>query len=52
MMNRHSLALSRNILLQIYNETNPWLLLNDAKVQLATTHKHLILILDFRLDFI
>ena len=27
-------------------------MLNDAKVQFATTHKHLALILDFRLDFI
>ena len=49
-MKRRSLDLSRKILLKIYNETYPSSMLNDAKVQFATTHKHLILILDFRID--
>ena len=48
MIKRRLLALSRKVLLKIYNETYPSSMFNDAKVQLATTQKHLVLILDFR----
>ena len=52
MMRRHSLALSRKILLKTYNKHYPSLMLNDAKAKFATSQKHLLLILDSRLDFI
>ena len=52
MIKRRSLALSRKILLKIYNETYPSFMLNNAKEQFATTQKHLVLILDPRLNFI
>ena len=50
MMKRRLLDLSRKVLLKIYNETYPSSRLNDAKVHFATTHKHLVLILDFKID--
>ena len=52
MMKRRSLALSRKILLKIYNKNYPSLMLNDTKVQFATNQKYLVKILDSRLDLI
>ena len=51
-MKRRSLALSRNILLTIYNKNYPSLIPNDTKGQFATDQKQLVLILNSRLDFI
>ena len=52
MKKRRSLAMPRKILLIIFNKNYPLLMLNDAKVQFGTAQKHLVLILDFRLDVI
>ena len=52
MMKRRSLALPRKFLLNIYNKNYPSLMRNDIKVQFATSQKHLVLILDFKFDFI
>ena len=52
MIKRRSLALSRKILLTIINKNYPSLMLNDTKVQFATSHKYFVLILDLRLEFI
>ena len=52
MMKKSSLTQSKKILLKIYNKNYPSLMLNDAKVQFATSHKHLVLILDSRHDLI
>ena len=52
MIKRRSLALPRKISLKIYNKSYPSLMLNDARVQFATSQKYLVLILDFRLEFI
>ena len=52
MMKRRSLAFSRKILLIIYSKNYPSLMLNDVKLKLATSQKHLLLILDSRLNFI
>ena len=51
-MKTRLLALSRKILLTISNENYPSLIFNDAKVQFAYSQKHLLLILDSRLDLI
>ena len=48
---RRSLGLLRKILLKLYRNYS-WLMLNDAKVQFATSQKYLVLILVSRLDFI
>ena len=42
MMKRRSLALSINVLLKIYNQSYPSLMLINAKVQFATSQKHLV----------
>ena len=52
MMKRRSLALSIKILLTISSKNYPSLMLNEAKVQFASSHKHLLLILHSRLDLI
>ena len=52
MMKKRSLALSIKILLTINSKNYPSLMLNDAKVQFACSQKHLLLILDSRLDLI
>ena len=52
MMKTRSLALSTKVLLTIYNKTYPSYVLNDARVQLATSQKHLVLVLDSELCFI
>ena len=52
MIKRYSLALSRKILLTILKKTTPPLMLNDTKMQFATSKKYLVLILDLRLEFI
>ena len=52
MMKKTSLTHSRNIFLTIYNKNYPSLVPKDPKMQFATTQKHLVLILDSRLDFI
>ena len=41
-MKRLSLALSRKILLTIYNKTYPSFMVNDTKVQFATKQKDLV----------
>ena len=51
MMKRRSLTPSTKILQIIYNKIYPSLILNDAKVQFTTSHKHLVFVLDSRLDF-
>ena len=48
MMKRRSLALSIKILLTIYNKNYPSLMLNEAKVQFATSQKYLVLTFSVR----
>ena len=52
MMKKTSLTQSRNIFLTIYNKNYLSLIPKDPKMQFATTQKHLVLILDSKLDFI
>ena len=52
MMKKTSLTQSRNMFLTIYNKNYPSLMLEELKMQFATTQKHLVLILVSRLDFI
>ena len=52
MMKKRSLTQSKKILLRVCNKNYPSFTLNHAKVQFPTSHKHLVLISDSRLDFI
>ena len=52
MTKRRSLALSRKILLTINNKNYASLMLNDNKVEFVSSRKHLLLILDSRLNLI
>ena len=51
-MTRRSLAMGRKILLTIYNKNYASLIVQDMKMQFATSQKHLLLVLDSRIDFI
>ena len=52
MTKRHSLPLSRKILLAIYNKKYLSLMLNDNKLKFATKHIYLVKILYSGLDII